>query len=167
MYLFQTVAALVLCTSCKGTPAPIDSFYPCKYEDFWWAVSMAESGGNPKSVYHESFPKDKWCPHHNKMGMDSLGLFQVSFPEDRDRYQCPFNNRDSAFSAVLNATCKDLIAEKLKANNPNKNWSQVLGLYWSTLRSYTDWKKWHEDNPNHHGFDDFRKFAAQRGCVIK
>ena len=109
---------------------------------------MAESGGNPKTVYHESF------------GLDSLGLYQISF-EDAARYNCPFKKREDTFNPDLNTICKDLIEDKLKAKYPEENWSKSLGRYCSSLRRKEDWGK---DYP---GYLNFKKFAAQRGCVIQ
>lgn len=107
---------------------------------------QAESGGNSRLIYHESF------------GIDSVGIYQVSY-EDAFRYQCPFKTKEDLFNDKLNTQCKDLIAAKLIAQGGN--WSQALGKYWSTLRSPEAWP-----DARRKPFEDFKKYAAQRGCKL-
>lgn len=135
-----------LLISCEKTK---EDFYPCGYDVFWKAVMQAESGGNSHMIYHESF------------GIDSLGLYQVSF-EDAARYACPFKTRDDAFDPLLNTICKDLIAEKIRKRYPNENVWQAMGRYWSTLRHPKYWPGYRTQP-----FENFKAEAKKLGCEIK
>ena len=132
--------------SAKPPVQVVEAFLPCSHEIFWWAVMQAESSGNPRCVYHESF------------GIDSLGLFQVSF-EDAARYACPFKTREDAFDPLKNTICKDLIVERLRKLHPTESWSRVLGRYWSSLRD----KSWGKE---YSGYKHFKAYALQKGCQI-
>lgn len=156
--MLKLFCALLLVGCESNKPIEEKSFLPCEYSVFWEAVKLAESGGNRFEVYHEKLG-DKWCPYHNKIGIDSLGLYQVSF-EDGVRYNCPFMKRDDAFNPDLNTICKDLIEDRLKSKYPNGTWSQALGMYWSSLRRAEDWGY---DYP---GYIRFKKYAADLGCMI-
>jgi hypothetical protein len=124
------------------------AFYPCEYETFMWAVMMAESGGNPRAVYMESW------------GEESLGLYQLSVSDSKRYADCP-SSRDALFDPILNTKCKDSVIKKLRYLHPDENWSQVGGRYWSVLRHPTYWPK-----ARTLPYLNFKKYAASKGCII-
>jgi len=135
----------------KEPPAP--SFYPCEEEVFWWAVMMAESGGNPKTRYVES------------TGEVSGGLYQLSVG-DAGRYGCNFRSEPDLYDAVKNTDCKDKIAAKLRAKYPTEKWSKSLARYWGTMRSKEEWPEYFLKYPTHNGYKNIQKYAKQKGCVF-
>jgi len=132
---------------------PVPSFYPCEEEVFWWAVMMAESGGNPKTRYVES------------TGEVSGGLYQLSVG-DAGRYGCTFGSEADLYDAKKNTDCKDKIAAKLRAKYPTEKWSKSLGRYWGTMRSKEEWPEYFVKYPNHNGYKNIQKYAAQKGCIF-
>lgn len=132
------------------TCARADGYLPCGDSVFWWSVMMAESGGNPRSVYHEPPPLNE----------DSIGLYQLSVSDSKRYPGCP-TTKNELYDPVLNTKCKDLIAAKLRKLYPHDNWSASLGKYWSTLRRKPEWPK------DYSGYLSFKKFAATKNCVIK
>lgn len=140
--------AVISCKKNPDLPLPPASFFPCEESVFWRAVMMAESSGNPKAVYMESW------------GEESLGLFQLSV-SDSTRYQdCP-KTREELFDPVKNTRCKDSIASTLRSKYPTESWSKVLGRYWSVVRRAEYWGK---DSP---GYKNFVSYAKSYGCEIK
>jgi hypothetical protein len=142
--------------SAKKPPVKESSFYPCSEEVFWWAVRWAESSNNPRAVYMEAW------------GENSVGLYMLSASDSKRYKDCP-STEEELKDPVKNEKCAMSIAKTLRAKYPAENWSQVLGLYWSTLRARNEpkWATWRAKNPKHNGFDNFVKFANQKGCVIK
>ncbi len=109
---------------------------------------QAESGGNPLHVYRESW------------GENSVGLYQLS-PSDSTRYKdCP-NSEAELKDGAKNEKCKDSIVRTLRLKYPNENYSQVLGRYWSTLRTPKDWP-----SARTAPFQSFKYYAAKKGCVL-
>ncbi len=125
-----------------------DIFYPCSEIDFWFAVMIAESGGNPRAVYMEAW------------GEESLGLFQLSVSDSKRYADCP-NSREALFDPAINTKCKDSVIKKLRYLHPSENWSQVGGRYWSVLRHPTYWPK-----ARTQPYLNFKKYALSRGCMI-
>lgn len=125
-----------------------------------WALMMQESSGNPRAVFHESLG-DKPCPYHDgKIGLDSLGLFQVSLQDKGSRYKCNFTDRESVFDPVKNRDCADKILAKLRLETDG-NWCQTGGRYFSTLRCPEHWP-----DARKLPFEKFKMYAAQRGCKL-
>ena len=124
------------------------SFLPCREDIFWWAVRWAESTGNPRSVYMESW------------GEESIGLYQLSVSDSTRYANCP-STREELFDPVKNTACKDSIAKTLRAKYPNLSYQLVLGKYWAVMRG-PDWK----DKMRTQSWNNFRKYAQQKGCMI-
>jgi hypothetical protein len=128
-----------------GSKKPV-SYLPCDEKDFWWAVMMAESGGNPKAVYMEAW------------GEESLGLYMLSVSDSKRYKDCP-DSREALFNPIINTKCKDSIFNTLRKRYPDKNVWEVGGMYWSTLRNPTYWK-----NKPLKPYKNFKYFAAKKGC---
>jgi len=133
-------------------PAPTeDSFLPCKAADFWYAVRVAESNDNPRSVYMEPAP----------LNYESIGVYQLS-PEDSARYSGCSKLRADYFDREKSEQCKDSIVAKLRRLYPTLSWSLALGKYWSVMRG-PEWGS----KMRASGWNRLKTAAASRGCVIK
>lgn len=154
METMRCLLILIVLLGCK-TREPT-AFYPCEESVFWEAVRWAESSNNPKAIYREAW------------GENSVGLYMLSASDSKRYADCPKTEAE-LFDPKINEKCAMSIANTLRAKSPNENWSQVLGAYWSVLRARSEpkWKEWRAKNPNHSGFDNFVKFAKDRGCIIK
>lgn len=109
---------------------------------------QAESGGNSRLIY-----KEQW-------GENSVGLYQLS-ASDSFRYKdCPKTEAE-LMNPEINTRCKDSIFKTLRAAHPNENVWQVGGRYWATLRRPKEWP-----DARRKPFEDFKGYAAQRGCSI-
>lgn len=142
----KKLIVLIFLISC-ATNKKTTSFYPCDESDFWWSVMQAESGGNPLHVYNEPPP----------LNQESIGLFQLS---TTDSSRGCSSKREDYFDPVKNTQCKDLIVKDLRSKYSG-NWSQVLGRYWSTLRTPKDWP-----SARTAPFQSFKYYAAKKGCVL-
>jgi hypothetical protein len=149
---------ILLLTSCNTTvkipppppPPVVDSYFPCSEEVFYWALCMAESKCNDKAVFMEPAP----------LNYESLGRFQLS-PEDHRGYPECSPNREDYFIAEKNTECAYAIVKKLRAKYPNESYQKSLGRYWSVLRG----PEWGDKARS--GFNRFKSYALQKGCVIK
>jgi len=129
-------------------PAVKDTFYPCDYETFMWAVEDAESGHNPKARFVES------------NGEISGGLFQMSVG-DSGRYGCKFKTEADLYNPIYNRECAEKAMIILRNKYPTLSYQLALGKYWAVLRG-PEWGK--EMRPT--AWNNFTKAAASKGCNI-
>ncbi len=140
---------LLLFLMAMATRKPPDNYYPCNYDDFMWAVMMAESGGDTNARYVES------------NGEVSGGLFQMSVG-DAQRYGCKFKLEIDLYNPIYNRDCAEKAMTKLRKMYPALSYQLALGKYWAVLRG-TEWGK--DMRPIAWG--NFVKFAKSRGCFIQ
>jgi hypothetical protein len=146
----EVVASAVTATTLPTiVPADISVFCPSYEQDsttdrthFWLgliaAIADAETAGrfNPRDSYTESFhehgPESPFVV--------SRGLLQLSFPGDRDAYQCEIADAEALYDPSVNLRCGVKILAKLVTRDQRiagKVGSAWKGgaVYWSTLRS--------------------------------
>lgn len=145
---------IFLMAMASKAPTP---FLPCSDEIFWFAVRQAECNKKEKK-----YPR---CVYMEDWGEESLGLYQLSVSDSKRHQNCP-SDREKLLDPTLNEKCKNQIAADLIRDNQG-NYSQVLGKYWSSLRSNKDWEQFHKTYPKHQGWNNFVNEAASRGCTIK
>jgi hypothetical protein len=149
----EVVARAVTATTLpKIVPADISAF--CQpYEqsstadrsNFWVgliaAIADAETAGrfNPRDSYTE--PMHEHGPQSPLVV--SRGLLQLSFPGDRDAYQCEIADAQALYDPSVNLACGVKILAKLVthdqriAGQVGSTWKGGAA-YWSTLRSSGD-----------------------------